>query len=339
MSSELSDGSSAILPTAPSHLSPGELANQYASRNLFTDHHERLAANTRRRQKNELSTFARYLGLAGLDVEASALYDDPSPWSHITHGLVDGFRRWLLQNGYAIGSINLHLSTVKTFCQLAVRAGTLEVVELAMIQLVKGYSYSEGINVDEGRQVTRIGHKKADVIVISKEQAKSLKDQPDTPQGRRDTLLMCLLLDHGLRCGEVAALELKAVEGGFLSFYRKKVKKVQKHRLSPDTAQALARYLVIAHPEHSLIMGSRKGGQLVGRMSERSITARVEVLCARVGIEGASAHDGRHAWATIAVASGTDIKSLQDAGGWTSPAMPLRYVTSAEIANEGVKLA
>jgi len=33
-----------------------------------------------------------------------------------------------------------------------------------------------------------------------------LKQQPDTPQGRRDPLLMCILLEHGLRYGEIAIL-------------------------------------------------------------------------------------------------------------------------------------
>jgi len=29
---------------------------------------------------------------------------------------------------------------------------------------------------------------------------------------------------------------------------------------------------------------------------------------------------------------------LKDAGGWNSPAMPLRYIEAAKIANEGVRL-
>ena len=52
----------------------------------------------------------------------------------------------------------------------------------------------------------RLGLKKAEPVSISTHQAKALKDQPDTPRGRRDGLLMCLLLDHGLRVGEVAKL-------------------------------------------------------------------------------------------------------------------------------------
>jgi integrase len=80
---------------------------------------------------------------------------------------------------------------------------------------------------------------------------------------------MCILLDHGLRCGEVAALQVSSIDllAGTLTFYREKVHKTQTHRRGK-----------------------------------------------------------------------TDIKSLQDAGGWTSPAMPLRYVESAAIADEGVTL-
>lgn len=35
--------------------------------------------------------------------------------------------------------------------------------------------------------------------------------------------------------------------------------------------------------------------------------------------------------------NGTPIRNLQDAGGWSSPAMP-RYAQAQEIANEGVIL-
>ena len=73
-------------------------------------------------------------------------------------------------------------------------------------------------------------------------------------------------------------------------------------------------------------------------MTSRAITARVRALGQAIGVEGLSAHDCRHYWATQAARSGTPIDRLQDAGGWASPAMPLRYVEAARIANEGVKL-
>jgi site-specific recombinase XerD len=48
-------------------------------------------------------------------------------------------------------------------------------------------------------------------VKLERDQVAALKTQPDTPQGRRDALLMCLLLDHGLRVGEVAILVIDGV--------------------------------------------------------------------------------------------------------------------------------
>jgi site-specific recombinase XerC len=47
---------------------------------------------------------------------------------------------------------------------------------------------------------------------LTREQADALKDQPDTPQGRRDAVLIGLMLDLGLRCGEAAGLTVAGNE-------------------------------------------------------------------------------------------------------------------------------
>ena len=124
----------------------------------------------------------------------------------ISWGLVEGFRNWMVQQGDAVSSINARLSAVKTYAKLALKAGALTPEEYAVIRTVAGYSQKEAKRVNERREVTRRGHKKAQHVSIDKKQARKLKKQPDTPQGRRDTLMMCLLLDHGLRVGEVARL-------------------------------------------------------------------------------------------------------------------------------------
>ena len=93
-------------------------------------------------------------------------------------------------------------------------------------------------------------------------------------------------------------------------------------------------------PEKGLLLrGSRKGGKLThSGMSERGIMARVRVLGEMLDIVGLSPHDCRHYWATRAANQGTDAFALRDAGGWNSLAMPGRYVESASIANQRVKL-
>jgi integrase len=253
----------------------------------------------------------------------------------------------MLQEGYAVGSINVRLSTIKTYARLAAKAGIIDPTEYALIKAVDGYSYKEKPHLDEKREVaglaTRIGKKKKQAVSITPAQADHLKnDQPDTPQGRRDALLMCLLLDHGLRCGEVAALDVKAIDlkRNKLTFYRAKVSIEQTHTLSADTIQAAQAYFSQANVPTTgqLLHGSRKDGTLTSTgMSERAITKRVTVLGEKVGVENLSAHDCRHFWATDAAESGTVMSVLMQAGGWASPAMPARYIKAAEIANEGIR--
>ena len=327
-----------LVPVSQETLTIGQLANTYAASNVFQEYQEKMAANTLKRHNDDLALFSQFLTHVGMTKEN--LLEDCAEWQGITFGLVEAFKRWQLDQGYAIASINAHLSTVKVYAKLATKAGILSSEAYAMIKMVSGYRHKEGRNVDAKREVTRVGDKKAEAVSISPQQARALKQQSNTPQGRRDALLMCLLLDHGLRCGEVAALTVESlhVSTGLLTFYRQKVDKVQTHRLTRDTLLAAMSYFEVAKPKEKLLMGSRKGGKLEGSMSERAITDRVRELGERIGVKGLSAHDCRHDWARSAVKA-SDIKALQQAGGWSSPAMPLRYADDATIANEGVKLS
>lgn len=323
----------------------GQVANHYAAADAFRDYTSRKSDNTLRAQLADLTTWRAYLCDAtnGADCpEAETLQSDPAAWAGVTWGLVAGFVQWMLGAGYALGTVNRHLSTVKVYCRLAAQAGAIDPTQAALIRTVTGFGSKDGKRVDERRQQTRTGHKKAAHVAIDPEQAKALKTQPDTPQGRRDAVIMALLLDHGLRVGELAGLEVTAfdLKAGTFTFYRPKVDKTQTHRLTPDAAKAVKAWLkggaVAMGP---LLRSTRKGGALAGLgMSERAITERVRVLGLAVGVVGLSAHDCRHYWATRAATKGTDPFALRDAGGWSSLAMPSRYVAAAEIANERVKL-
>lgn len=358
----------------------GQVANGHAQRGVFADYVSRKADNTLKRQSSDLLRFADYLrsiGAAagvelhsGVETFAKAIVtytskdeSDREPlqgdvWRGVTWGLVEGFRNWMVAQGDAVGSINVRLSTVKTYCKLATKAGMIDAKEHAMIRLVAGYAHKEAKRVNERRDVTRRGDKKAQHTSITDKQARKLKQQPDTPQGRRDAVLMCLLLDHGLRCGEVAILKVSDfdLKAGEMTFYRPKVDRVQTHKLSADTLRALQAYFDSgdAPAAGPLLRNSRKGGQLTtAGMNERAITKRVRALGIDAGLyveqrhvtDGGtekvkrhgtlSAHDCRHFWATH-WARKVDVIRLQEAGGWASMAMPRRYIEAAEIANEGM---
>jgi integrase len=321
----------------------GRAADAAAAKHLFDDYRARKAANTRRAHDADLGLFSDYLWAAGIGRDPVALASDPTSWSGMTHGLVAGFVAWLLQQGAAIGSINRALSTIRVYAELASRAGALDPSALILIHGVHGYSVTEGKRLDAQREETRRGAKKETHTLITLEQARALKrDHPSTPQGRRDALLMCLFVDHGFRVGEVAILAVTAInlQRGEITVYRPKVDLTQTHRLSADALRAATVYLTHDAPAAGLLWrGSKRNGELSATaLKERAIHARVELLGERLGIVGLSPHDLRHYWATNAARNGTPIDVLQWAGGWSSYAMPGRYITGAQIANEGVRL-
>ncbi len=322
----------------------GDVANEVAARHVFGDYQSRKPQSTLTAQRNDLRLFGQYLGEAGMQTDN--LFTTPAAWAGITWGLIEGFKRWSLQQGYAIASINRALSTIKLYVKLAFQAGVLAEGEQRKIKSISGYRGSEGRNIDEKRPITRIPRinaKKSTITHIGKAQARELKQQGnDTPVARRNTLIMCLLLDHGLRVSEVVDLNVSDfhVSDGTFSFYRHKTDRVQQHTMSSATLNAARAYFRNdALAVGPLLRASLKNGELdKSGMSAQALNALVGKLGRAAGLARLSPHDCRHFWASAALRNGSDLASLQHAGGWASPAMPLRYAEERAIANEGIRL-
>lgn len=322
-----------VLPV-PTFDEIGQSANQVAASHTLEDYHERLAEETLRRQRFDLQVFADFLfdttGLVYGD-----FYTDLSAWTHITFGLIETFKRWMLQKGYALGSVNIRLATIKAYCRLAYTANYLSVKEYTAIRDLKGYSrQQEAEHVDEKRPITRIGKKKAHWVELTSAQVESLKRAPHGFLAERDTLLICLLFDHALRVGEAARLPITSInlQKGQLTVKRLKSRNPDPdiHELTPDTIQAAQRYLPTIPPEQVFLFDG---------LTTSALARRVKKWALSIGIKGLSPHDGRHFYTYDALAQGTDLKSLQDGGGWATIAMPARYAGRSKIANKGVKLS
>lgn len=356
----------------------GLAANLAASEYLFADYHQRRAAKTIRTQTAALVLWVDYLQKAqaadGLLTSASQwatnhysaieqlhlsqnaemqggslahLYGAhycqhiPAAWQGVTWGLVEGFVKWLLLQGYSTASINNRLSAVKVYTRLAAKAGVIPPAEQALIREVRGYGATEGKRVDGSREKTRLGYKKEEAIVLTAAQARQLKTRHSpTPQGIRDRLLICLLLDLGLRASEVAAIKVEDLsEPGYAIIYRQKTDTVDRMELSADLIRALAAYEPHGRESGILLRGSRKNEELTDDiMSVRAIGSRVKILGRDIlGIWELSPHDLRHTWATRAAKNSSPFV-LRDAGGWTNMQTPGRYVERAKVVNEGIQL-
>ena len=332
------------------------VADARAREDVLERYRERRTAQTLRRQRADIALFERYLAAMGAPVVGMA--DDLARWSYVTFGLVEGFLRWQLQEGYSVGSINVRLNTIRMYTTLAMQAGYLSAEARALIYTVRQFKPIEGRNLDEKRVQQGIatrkeGSKKAEAVVIAPFLCRQLKDMlraQEDDLAHRDLLLVCLLADQGLRCGEVAQLKADCFDmsRGTMTFYRHKVHKTQTHYLTDDTARAAVRYFERFHPTHMLFEGDRREEKILpdGRirpgkrredgLDDTSINLRVRQLGRLIGIARLSPHDLRHSWATEHARKGVNVKALQQAGGWSSPAMPLHYIQESEIANEGL---
>ena len=132
----------------------GKAARQLAPQHALRMYHKTLADNTIKRHQSDLEVFARYLKDAGEPIGADRLMFDLEAWAGATEWLLEGFKEWMLKEGFSIGSVNVRLSTVKKYYEIASRAGFLDESDLGLIKSVYGYRGKEGRNVDQKRPVT-----------------------------------------------------------------------------------------------------------------------------------------------------------------------------------------
>jgi integrase len=334
----------------------GQVADRFAQSDAFAEAQATWTANTRRRYLNDLELFSAYLGSARIKRSAEALFNDAEAWRGTSFGLLKGFRTWLEQRGYATSTIKGSISTIHVFCRLAgpgpTGAGVLDEASLAAILTVRGTGGRKARNLDEDRKrrqiPTRKGHKKAAPTQLSTVQAITLKKvttHPERPRARahdlllayRDALLMGLLVEHALRCSEVALLTIDSIDlrRGTIRIYRPKTDRTDIQKLHKHTRMAAQAYLSQ--------VGRERGPLFTGYNSEkplstRAINKRVGVLGGEIGIEHLSPHDLRHHWAFDALLNHTPLNVVQADGGWETEYMPLRYAHQVGATGGGATI-
>ena len=170
----------------------------------FITYQQTIAANTLARQQNDLKQFADSLGKQGLALSGEQLLKEPSSWAKITAVHLQTFIKHQLAQNFTPSTVNVRLATLRRYARLAHEAGVLDAEQ------ARGITDVSNLPIDGTKKSTRRGHKKATPIRLTNEDAAYLKaPQTDHPQARRDALLMCLLLDHGLRASEAAAITWK----------------------------------------------------------------------------------------------------------------------------------
>lgn len=321
----------------------GDIANAYAAHNVFQRYQSTKAHNTNRRHRSDLANFCGFLATLGKDCPDS-LFDSPEAWQGITWGLVEAFLQKMLQGGYAVYTVNLTLGTIKRYAAMAHQAGALGDGEAMRIDGLKAYSGGEARRLDEKRPKTRLGDKKPTAVKITPSDLDSILAglSPDSPQGRRDTLALLLLANHGLRVSELAKLKTTDFESdsNLLTWFRSKTGIISKHVLTGRALAAMTAYVEQdAGEDDALFRGSNKTGELTTfGWAAANIARRVKRLGRDVGIDNLSPHDLRHYGATQLARQRCTLNELMAWGGWKTPAIAMSYIEAAEIDNENVSV-
>ena len=321
----------------------GQLANEKAASDVFAEHMRHKAEETKKAYKMTVNLFSQALAEININRSTDLLLSDPEAWRGVTWAIVKGYRDWLLSKGYAIGSINQRLSIIRKMADLAGQAGVIPDDERLRIRGVAGFTRKTGRRVDEQRDVTRLSNQKGENNFLERDQVYLLlKSLPDNPQGRRNQLMLGMLIYLGMRVSELVALSMSDIDidlvGGILHIYRQKTDTDSQLDMPVPLRQLLRDYLEV-RPEglgngHLLAASRREavkinpdGSELLPRaMSKRAIQGRVRRLGQHIlEIDDLSPHDMRHSLAETFAEKDISEAAAMDVLGWSTSVMYHHY--------------
>lgn len=170
------------------------------------------------------------------------------------------------------------------------------------------------------------------VPVLDMDALRALLDacKGNTFERRRDTAILRLLIDTGMRAGELVGLTLEdidQVQG--VAFVMGKGGRGRACPYGARTADALRRYLRARarHPgaelSKKLLIGKK------GAMTDSGVRQLLDRRCADAGIPAVHPHQFRHTFAHRWLAAGGQENDLMRLAGWRSREMVGRYAASA----------
>ena len=186
----------------------------------------------------------------------------------------------------------------------------------------------EEISASPMAKIRKPAFSEPDVPVLTDEEAAALMATcaGSTFKARRDTAVITLLLDSGLRLAELTSLTLESVadlETGAISVLGKGAK-WRTVAVGHGAVAALDRYLRMrkSHPwatrSDKLWIGKH------GALRARAIGGMVSARGKEAGIS-VHPHQLRHTWASNMKEAGVQHDELKALGGWSSDAMLQRY--------------
>lgn len=169
------------------------------------------------------------------------------------------------------------------------------------------------------------------VDILSDDELRALLDaaRGNTFENRRDTAMLRMLIDTGMRAGELAGLAVTDIDAEqSVAIVIGKGRRGRAVPYGSKTADALRRYLR-ARAQHPLADGEALWLGKKGRVTDSGVRQMLERRAADAGVQNVHPHRFRHTYAHTWLASGGQEQDLMRLAGWRSREMVGRYAASA----------
>ena len=237
----------------------------------------------------------------------------------LTGRTLQGVITSLIGDGLSSSTVNLVVSVLKASLKVATLMGVVSKdPTLGLVRPKKKEKRIECFTLDEQKRITD--------FVLNSNKPKHLG------------VVVCLYT--GVRIGELLALEWSDVDivTGTIRVNKTRVERDGKMSIGTpktDSSNRIIPFPKQLAPVFKRLKGKNTNGQVIGKdgkpISIRSYQKTFELILKRQGIPHRGFHALRHTFATRAVESGMDVKTLSEILGHKNPTVTLnRYVHSIE---------
>jgi len=220
-------------------------------------------------------------------------------------------------------------------------AATINIRLSAMRSLVAEVRRSGGLSSEEAATLTDIPNIKQTGTRLgnwlSREQAKELLTVPDreTTKGKRDYVILALLVGCALRRRELATLDVDTIqlrEGRWvLADLEGKGRRIRTVAVPVWVKQGINAWMTAARIEDGRLLRSiSKGGKVGESLGDWAVWSVVEQSAKEIGVERFGAHDLRRTCAKLCRKSGGDLEQIKFLLGHSSIQTTERYLGSEQ---------
>lgn len=238
------------------------------------------------------------------------------PWEQLNYAAVAKVRAALLDDGYAVSSVNMALSALRGLAQTAFNLNCMNSEALVRIRSVKRVS---GDIQRKGRALD-----KQEIRAL----IKAAKQHLQPVRRYRDAAIVLTLCGTGLRAGELVKLERRDYDNGILTVRQGKGRKYREIHVADAVDKAIRAWLKVSvnETDSALFRRIQRSGKVTSQpLTTTGLTGILAELQHTSGIARFTPHDMRRTFITRLLEQGVDINTVRPLAGHSDISTTTRY--------------